>query len=101
MIFLSSRNTKKSGAAPINDSFFRGDLQRTQDNADLVSFVREYSETLEDGDTLGPDDPDDTAGGGGGGIFGGARKSVAPPGGRGDTITEEEFEEEDGFDHFS
>ena len=100
MIFLSSRNNKKSGAAPINDSFFRGDLQRTQDNADLVSFERDYSETLEDGNTLGPDDPDDTTGGGGG-IFGGPRKSVAPPGGRGDTITEEEFEEEDGFDHFS
>jgi len=26
---------------------------------------------------------------------------MAPSGGRGDTITEEEFEEEDGFDHFS
>lgn len=63
--------------------------------------MREYSETLEDGDTLGPDDPDDSAGGGGLGINRAPRKSMAPAG-RGDTITEEESEEEeDGFDHFS
>ena len=68
MIFLSSRkgNGKQGGAAPIiNDSFFRADRLGTLDRADFVSFdhdKEEFSKTLEEGGTLGPDDPDDNPG---------------------------------------
>jgi len=67
MIFLSSRKGNGKQGAPaqiINDSFFKGP-QGTLDHADFVSFdndKEEFSQTMEGGGTLGPDDPDDNPG---------------------------------------